>query len=488
MEDLILAIDQGTSSTKALLMNAHAQVIREGIADLETSYFANGYVEQEPYAILASVEKAVRACLEGIDIEQIKSIGISNQRETFVLWNAKGEPVFPAVVWACKRSTQICEDLKEQNDWIQAKTGLLIDPYFSGTKVLWILQNHPEIKEQIETGEIYFGTVDTWILYKLTEGKSYLTDLSNASRTLFFNLQTLDWDQEILHKWGLSQLNLPKLKRSSDNFGGTHLFGLSKNPIQIGAMIGDSHASMFGETCFEEGDTKMTLGTGCSLLMSIGNSPKKSNNGLLSTIGWSTQNQVVFAWEGAIVACGSMIEWLKNSLKVIEDVKQTAAIADSVKSEQGVFLVPSFSGMGAPFWQMDRKASFVGMTFGTSPAHLVKATLESVAFQIKAVIDAMESDFGKPIQQVAMHGGLSKNTFVQNCLSELIAANIQVQDNPNISAQGAAFLAGLQAGIYSDLFELKQKIKIQTLQKQSKNTTLLQQFEEWKNIIHTNTY
>lgn len=488
MEDLILAIDQGTSSTKALLMNAQATVVSEGISDLETTYFPNGLVEQDPYAILASVEKAVRACVEGIEIEKIKSIGISNQRETFVLWNAKGEPVFPAVVWACKRSTQICDDLKEQNEWIQEKTGLIIDPYFSGTKLLWILENHPQIKTELEQGNLFFGTVDTWLLFKLTNGKSYFTDLTNASRTLFLNLKTLTWDKDILTTWGLKNLNLPTLKRSSDDFGSTDLFGLSKNPIQIGAMIGDSHASMFGETCFEEGDTKMTLGTGCSLLMSVGESPKKSSNGLLSTIGWSTQNQVVFAWEGAIVACGSMIEWLKNSMKVIEDVKQTAAIADSVKDEQGIFLVPSFSGMGAPFWQMDRKASFVGMTFGTSPAHLVKATLESIAFQIKAVIDAMESDLGKPILQIAMHGGLSKNSFVQKSLNELIAATIQIQDNPNISAQGAAFLAGLQAGIYSDLFELKQKIKIQTLQKQSKNTALLQQFEEWKNIIHTNTF
>ena len=487
MEELILAIDQGTSSTKALLMNASAEVVQQATADLETSYFPNGFVEQEPYAILKSVEESVKKCVKGIDLTRIKSIGISNQRETFVLWNQAGEPVFPAVVWACKRSTQICETLKEQNVWIQEKTGLLIDPYFSGTKVLWILQNHPETKKAIESGEIYFGTVDTWILFKLTNGRSYFCDLTNASRTLFFNLKNLDWDQEILQKWGLENLHLPQVKRSSDEFGTTDLFGLSKTAIHIGSMIGDSHASMFGETCFEEGDTKMTLGTGCSMLMSVGFKPKKSKNGLLSTIGWSTQEQVVYAWEGAIVACGSMIEWLKNSLKLVEDIKDTASIAQSVEGDTGVFLVPSFSGLGAPFWQMDRKASFVGMTFGTSPAHLVKATLESIAFQIKSVIDAMEADLGHPIQQIAMHGGLSKNTFVQNCLSELIEAKILVQDNPNISAQGAAFLAGLQAGIFSDLSELKQKINTQIVEKKDKHSDLPKVYQEWKHIIKTNT-
>ncbi len=487
MEDLILAIDQGTSSTKALLLNADAKVVGEGLADLETSYFPNGHVEQDPYAILKSVEEAVKSCVKGIEINRIKSIGISNQRETFVLWNKAGEPVFPAVVWACKRSTQICEELQHQNEWIQSKTGLLIDPYFSCTKVLWIIQNHPEIKQAIEKGEIYFGTVDSWILYQLTDGKSYACDLTNASRTLFFNIHTLDWDKEILHKWGLQNLHLPQLKRSSDDFGSTQLFGLSEKPIPVGAMIGDSHASMFGETCFEEGDTKMTLGTGCSMLMSVGSQPKKSTNGLLSTIGWCTKDQVVYAWEGAIVACGSMVEWLKNSLKIIDNVKETASIAESVKYDSGVFLIPAFSGLGAPFWQMDRKASFVGMTFGTQPAHLVKATLESIAFQIKAVIDAMESDLGSPIQQIAMHGGLSKNTFVQACVSELIEAKIELQDNPNISAQGAAFLAGLQAGVFSDLSELKQKINTQTIKKQNKRSDLQKVYQEWKNIIQTNS-
>lgn len=487
MEDLILAIDQGTSSTKALLMNAKAEVVRQAQAPLETTYFPDGRVEQDPYAILKSVEMAVLTCLEGIQPSQIKSIGISNQRETFVLWDETGKPVFPAVVWACKRSTKICEDVKEQQDWIQEKTGLVIDPYFSGTKLLWILQHNPEIKRSMDQGKIYFGTIDTWILYHLTNRQSYYCDITNASRTLLFNLTTLTWDQEIIQHWGLEKLHLPGLKHSSDHFGFSDLFGWSNTPIPIGAMIGDSHASMFGETCFQEGDTKMTLGTGCSMLMNIGNQPRKSNNGLLSTIAWSHQGQVVFAWEGAIVACGSMMDWLKNTLHIVDNVGKSAEMAYAVQMDSDVYLIPAFSGLGAPFWQMDRKASWHGLTFGTGPEHLVKATLDSIVFQIKAVVDAMEADLGKPIQQISMHGGLSQNTYVQECLSSLIKAKIQIQDNHHISAQGAAFLAGLQVGIFSDMDQLKRLIRTQPLSPILNQSRISMNYQTWKDIIQTKT-
>jgi glycerol kinase len=488
MEDLILAIDQGTSSTKALLMNVRGEVVAEGLADLETTYFPNGHVEQDPLALMQSVESAVKACLSGIDPKNIKGIGISNQRETFVLWDAEGKPLSPAVVWACKRSTAICEKLQDQNDWIKSRTGLLIDPYFSGTKVLWLLENDPSLHESLEAGELYFGTVDTWILFQLTQGRSYACDLTNASRTLFFNLESLTWDTEILANWGLSSLHLPALKRSSDDFGQTDLFGLAPDGIPVVAMIGDSHASMFGETCFTEGDTKMTLGTGCSLLVHVGNTPRVSTQGLLSTIAWSTQGEVAYAWEGAIVACGSMMEWLKKDMGILDDVRASASIAESVEGEPGVFIVPAFSGLGAPFWQMDRKASFVGMRFGTKPAHLIKATLESIAFQIKAVVDAMEADFGTGIQQIAMHGGLSKNLYVQKCLQCLLSAPIQQQDNPHISAQGAAFLAGLQLGIYPNLKALKQLIRAQSLAPITSKHAIQQAYATWKELIETNTY
>ncbi len=478
----ILAIDQGTSSTKAIIFDEKGRVVKKATADLKTEYFANGFVEQDPQDILDSVQEACAECFDAIPSANIACLGISNQRETFVLWDKNGNPVHPAIVWACKRSTEICDEIKDQEPWLKERTGLVVDPYFSGTKLLWVLKHKPEIKDRIEKGEIYFGTIDTWLLYKLTHGKSYFTDHSNASRTLFFNLRQLVWDTDILEKWDLKGLHLPEIKSSSDDFGQTDVFGLANTKIPITAMIGDSHASMFGETCFQKGDTKMTLGTGSSLLMHIGPEPTTSNKGLLSTIGWSTKHEVAYAWEGAIVACGSMVEWLK-SLNLISNAQETEAMALSVEEPSEVYLVPAFSGLGAPFWQMNRKASFHGITFGTTNTHLAKATLESICYQIKAVIDAMQNDLGQPIQQVAMHGGLAKNKFIQSGLNELLDSDIKIQENLDISAQGAAFLAGLQGGIFKDLKEIKALMQTQTLKKGQESYRLKQKYGHWMGLV-----
>lgn len=478
----ILAIDQGTSSTKALLFDQQGKVVKKATADLHTDYYSDGRVEQRALDIIKSVEKACADVLQGVDKSRVSCIGISNQRETFVLWDKNGNPIYPAVVWACKRSNNICEKIKAQEPWLNKKTGLIIDPYFSGTKLLWILENEPEIKPQIDKGEVYFGTVDTWLLYTLTKGKEFATDHTNASRTLFFNIKDLQWDAEILQKWQLENLKLAEVKSSSAFYGKTDLFALMASEIPITAMIGDSHAAMFGETCFEKGETKMTLGTGCSMLMHVGNQPKASTNGLLSTIGWSTDDTVAYAWEGAIVACGSMIEWLK-SLNIIAKVEETEAMANEVAHDSEVFLVPGFSGLGAPFWQMDRKASFHGITFGTTNEHIVAATLETICFQIKAVIDAMEGDLGHVVPIIAMHGGLSKNKFVKKGLAELLSSTISIQQNLDVSAQGAAFLAGLSIGIFRDLRELKSLIAKKELEENEKSNTLTNKFQHWLTLI-----
>ncbi|MEA1787077.1 glycerol kinase GlpK [Arenibacter sp. GZD96] len=478
----ILAIDQGTSSTKAILFDHKGKVVKKATAQLKTDYLPNGFVEQDPHDIVESVKAACSSCLGGIDTLKISSIGISNQRETFVLWDKNGKPVHKAIVWACKRSTAICDQLKDQEPWLKEKTGLVVDPYFSGTKLLWILKHKPEILKQITKKEIFFGTVDTWLLFKLTNGKSFYTDHSNASRTLFFNIHKLTWDSEIIEKWNLTGLQLPEIKASADDFGVTDLFGLLPKNIPVTAMIGDSHGAMFGETCFEKGDTKMTLGTGCSLLMHIGNKPLNSNERLLSTIGWSTKLEVVYAWEGAIVACGSMVEWLK-SLQIISNAEETAAMAMGVGEPSDIYLVPAFGGLGAPFWQMNRKASIHGLTFGTRNEHLVKATLESISFQIKAVVEAMQKDLKFPIKQIAMHGGLSKNEFIRLSLSDLLDATIQTQDNVDISAQGAAFLAGLQVGIFKDLKEIKSLVHLQTLKKNKTHSAINEKYDKWRILI-----
>jgi len=478
----ILAIDQGTSSTKALVFDQKAQLVSKNTAPLETIYPHKDWVEQNPEAIYQSVLNAV----ESLDLSEVKSIGISNQRETFVLWDKQGTVVHNAVVWSCKRSIALCENLQDQSDWIQEKTGLCIDPYFSGTKLLWIAQNDPALHKRIQKSEIYFGTIDTWLLYKLTNGASYATDTTNASRTLLFNIHQLDWDQEIIEKWGLSGIKLPKVNPSAAYFGETNFEGRVNRMIPITAMIGDSHAALFGEGCFKKGATKMTLGTGCSILSNIGLSAKKSKNRMLTTIAYSTQKETVYAWEGAIVSCGSMVEWLKDTLGIIKTADQTEPMAFEAQ-ECALYLIPAFSGLGAPFWQMNRKASLVGMNLGTTKNQIVRATLESICFQIVAVIDAMKKDLGEE-DALAMNGGLSKNKYVRHGLKELLNTSIEIQENQDISGFGAALLSGLQQGNFQSLEEIKTFIQKEKMVSNTTDPHLKDRYKKWKEIIDRNAF
>lgn len=479
----ILAIDQGTSSTKAIVFDVNGEVIAKGVASLTTNYLSNGFVEQDPYDIIESVKAACVDCLQNIDISLLVSIGISNQRETFVLWDEKGSPVIPAIVWACKRSVSICETLISQKEMIHEKTGLPLDPYFSATKLLWCIKEDPVLHQRIRNGEIYFGTIDTWLLYNLSNGQSYATDYTNACRTMFFNIHSLTWDQTLLKQWDLIGLHFPEVRYSAASFGSTDLFSMLDRQVPISAMMGDSHASLFGEVCFNEGDTKMTMGTGCSLLMNIGRKPKNSQNGLVTTIGYSTKDAIVYAWEGAIVSCGSMLEWLQHNMKLIDDVKKSDQIAFLIVKDTSLFLVPAFSGLGTPFWKMNAKASIHGMDFSTTPAHLIKATLESICFQIKAVIDAMEKDLGQTIGQIAMHGGLSKNQFIQSVLSNMIHASLCVQDNLDISSAGVAFMSGLQEGYYTSMDQIKQIVSVKHIDKSKLGINYSVKYSHWKQLI-----
>ena len=334
----ILAIDQGTSSTKSLVFDEAGQAVAKGSEALHTSYLDKGFVEQDAKGIYQNVLTSVKKCLSefekaGFDTNDIVSIGISNQRETFLLWDKEGKPLYNAVVWQCKRSVQICEDLKQKglSQIINQKTGLVIDPYFSATKLIWLVQNNETVKQALQNGNAFFGTIDTWLLYKLTDGKEYATDYTNASRTLLFNLHSLQWDDELINEFGLTGINLPAIKPSSAAFGETTLNGLLQNAIPVTALIGDSHAAAFGEGCFEKGTAKATLGTGCSILMNIGSKPVQSQNGMVTTICWSTERRIDYALEGVIVSCGATIEWLKNELNLFNDSKQTATMANAVK-------------------------------------------------------------------------------------------------------------------------------------------------------------
>lgn len=462
----ILAIDQGTSSTKTLLFNEQGKVVARGHEPLQTHYLADGFVEQDPEGIVQNVIASVKNCLEEfirqeLDVRDIKAIGISNQRETFVVWDKAGKPLYNAVVWQCKRSVAICERLKPlpvANE-IKTKTGLLVDPYFSGTKLMWLYENVAEVKQAIDKGEAFFGTIDTWLLYKFTNGQSYYTDHTNASRTLFFNIASLNWDEALMEAFQLQSLNLPRCVPSSFYFGETDLLGVLEQPIPITGMIGDSHAAAFGQACLGPGSAKATLGTGCSVMMNIGDQPKLSTTGMVTTICWSTEQQVCYALEGVIVTCGATIEWLKNEWELFNDSRETEAMATAVEDNQGVYLVPAFSGLGAPYWEMNRKASIHGLTFATNKNHLVRAALETIPYQIKDVIGAMEADAGLSLHQLMVDGGITGNRFVVQFLANQLNRKVVISGFPEVSALGAAYMAGLKAGVYTGLEQL-QKLKL----------------------------
>lgn len=449
-------------------------------------------MEQDPETIFQNVLASVKKCItqfieKGFDVNHIVSIGISNQRETFVVWDAHGKPLHNAVVWQCKRSVNICEQLKQQNltATINQKTGLVIDPYFSGTKLIWLCQHNETVQQAVKNGNAFFGTIDTWLLYKLTNGAAYATDYTNASRTLLFNLHTLQWDESLINEFNLTGIHLPEIKSSSATFGTTDCNGLFTKAIPITAMIGDSHAAAFGEGCFEKGMAKATLGTGCSILMNIGDKPVQSQNGMVTTICWSTTGRIDYALEGVIVSCGATIEWLKNELNLFSDSKDTAAMANAVADNGNVYLIPAFSGLGSPHWDMDRKASLTGMSFGTTKNHLVRAALESIPYQIKDVIVAMEKDAATPLKALMADGGITANQFVIQFLADLLQKEVATIGNPDVSALGAAYLAGLQSGVYTSIESLQQLNKEKTLYSPSvDNNRVNAGYTGWQNTIN----
>jgi glycerol kinase len=484
----ILSIDQGTSSTKSLIFDANANVLAKATEPLKTHYEANGFVEQNPEDIFENVLASVNACLQefeknGGNKNHIVTCGISNQRETFVVWDKLGKPLYNAVVWQCKRSIEICNQLKADGlePLIKERTGLIIDPYFSATKLIWLYQNEAKVKSGIDNGEAYFGTIDTWLLYKLTNRKQYLTDHTNASRTLFFNLQTLTWDKDILHAFGLSKLNLPKIQASSSEFGESTINQLFDKPIKTSAMIGDSHAAAFGEGCFTPGTAKATLGTGCSVLMNIGEKPTPSKNGMVTTVCWSAKDRVDYALEGVIVSCGATVEWLKNELGLFKNSLETEAMAQQVSDNSGVYLIPAFSGLGAPHWDMERKAEIVGLNFNSNKNHIVRAALESVAYQLKDVILAMEEDSGTSLSALMVNGGMTQNEFLMQLIADTLECQLNKGSTPDVSALGAGLLAGLTVGIYKDMDSIK---FIRTVFKSyTPQETLTEHYKQWLGYV-----
>ncbi|MBN2509557.1 MAG: glycerol kinase GlpK [Spirochaetales bacterium] len=490
MAELILAVDQGTSGSKAIVFNREGDILCDGRSPLRTSFPQEGFVEQDPEELFSSVISAVKNACEELEtkdynLSDISCCGISNQRETFLVWDKKGNPLTNAVVWQCKRSVSICRELHENEEepFLRKKTGLFLDPYFSGTKLIWLYRNDEKIKSAVDNGEAYFGTVDTWLLYKLTGGKSYKTDYTNASRTLLFNLRELRWDQEILERYNLSGLNLPEIHPSSHNFGTTDFFGAFNEDITITAMIGDSHAAAFGERCFKKGTAKATMGTGASILLNTGTMVDPEKTSMVSTICWSTGDEIAYALEGIIVSCGSTLNWLSKKLGLFETGEEATEIAESIEDTANVFLIPAFSGLGAPWWKMDQKASIQGLTFGTDYRHIIRAGLESIVFQVTDVLSAMEKDSGIVLTSLKIDGGVSSSTFVTRALADLNNAKIMRCRLGEASALGAAFLAGLNTGIYKSMEELIVRDEAYELIHSNENEQIKRSYFKWYSIL-----
>jgi glycerol kinase len=462
-DNFILAIDQGTSGTKTVIFNSQGEIVAKAAEPLKSYFPRPGFVEQDPLEIYQNVLSSLKACLKDFterasgNVKDITCCGISNQRETFVLWDSSGNPLYNAVVWQCKRPVEICNRLKgtEIEEKVRESTGLIIDPYFSGTKLIWLYENDARIKNAIDAGQAYFGTIDTWLLFKLTKGDCYFTDHTNASRTLLFNINDLQWDTNLLEKFNLGNINLPEVQSSSYTYGQTDFEGLLPDKINISAMVGDSHAAAFGEGCFWPGMAKATMGTGSSILLNTGPERIKSNQGMVATICWSVPERVAYALEGIIVTCGATINWLRDQLGLFAESKQTEQMALSLEDNHGVYLVPAFSGLGAPHWKMNSRAAILGLTFGCDKNHVVRAALESIPYQIKDVIAAMEKDSKINLKELRVDGGITANKFIMQFLADLLQTNVVNIGLEEVSALGAAYLAGLEVGIFKDINQLE---------------------------------
>jgi len=459
MKNYIMALDQGTTSSRCIIFDKSGNIITVSQKEFDNYYPKAGWVEQDPKDIWESQISVAKTAMEKLGMDganQIAAIGITNQRETTIVWDKNtGEPVYNAIVWQCRRTAETCEKISDWFERIKEKTGLRIDPYFSATKLAWILEHVEGARERAEKGELLFGTVDTWLMWKLSGGKIHATDYSNASRTMMYNIHTLDWDDEILELFHIPRKILPKVQASSGVFGvcATEFFG---KEIPIAGVAGDQQASLFGQTCFSKGEVKNTYGTGGFLLMNTGENCVDSKQGLLTTIAWGLDGKVTYALEGSIFVAGAAIQWLRDKLQIIDDAAETEEIARSIENTDGVYMVPAFSGLGAPYWDPYARAAIVGMTQGTECSHIVRATLESLAYQTVAVMQAMQEDAGIPITGLKVDGGACANDFLLEFQSDLLNLCLERPQCIETTALGAAYLAGLGVGYYKNREEILQ--------------------------------
>lgn len=462
LKKYIVALDQGTTSSRAVIFDREQNIV--GLAQREyTQYYPKeGWVEHDPMEIYASQYGVLIDALlmSGVSVEEVAAIGITNQRETTIVWEkATGRPIYNAIVWQCRRTASICKELKEKgyDQLIREHTGLLPDAYFSGTKIRWILDHVPGAQEKAEAGELLFGTVDSWLIWKLTGGLVHATDYTNASRTMLFNIHTLRWDEEILKILNLPKCMLPEPRPSSGIFGMAQINGY---PVPIAGSAGDQQAALFGQTCFSKGEAKNTYGTGCFLLMNTGNKPVLSRSGMLTTLAASAGGEVQYALEGSVFTAGSVVQWLRDEMRFITDASDSDYYAAKVKDSGGVYMVPAFNGLGAPHWDMFARGMLIGITRGTKRSHIIRACMEAIAYQSKDLLDAIQADVGAEFSELRVDGGASANEFLMQFQADIIGKPVCRPVVRETTALGAAYLAGLAVQFWNSLEELKALGKI----------------------------
>lgn len=456
----ILSIDQGTTSTRAIIFDHDSNIIAMASEEITQIYPHPGWVEHNPNQIWVSVLAVMaRVLLEAnIKPQDIAAVGITNQRETTIVWDkTTGQPIHNAIVWQSRQTSSICDDLNQKGygPLFKSKTGLLIDAYFSGTKVKWILDNVPGAKEKAHKGDLLFGTIDTWLVYKMTGETVHVTDYTNASRTLLYNIHELKWDQEILDILGIPNTMLPKVKSSSEIYGYStphHFFGVQ---VPIAGIAGDQQAALFGQNCFDKGMVKNTYGTGCFMLMNTGDKPIVSEHGLLTTIAWGLDGKITYALEGSVFVGGSSVQWLRDGIKLIQSASETEKLALSLKSNEGVYIVPAFVGLGTPYWDSDARGAVFGLTRGTTKEHFARATLEAICYQSMDVLRAMEEDTKLPIKSFKVDGGATVNQFLMQFQSDILNLRVEQPKILETTALGAAYLAGLAVGFWKSVDDVK---------------------------------
>ena len=459
MKEYIVALDQGTSSSRAIVFNRKGEA--KAVCQKEfTQHFPQpGMVEHDPMEIWATEYAVMTEAVTSLGLggADIAAIGITNQRETTIVWDAAtGKPICNAIVWQDRRTSEYCDSLKEAGltEMIRSKTGLIIDAYFSGTKIRWILENVPGARERAERGELRFGTVDSWLVWNLTGGHEHVTDVSNASRTMLFNIHTLQWDAELLDILGVPLSMMPQVKSSSEVYGRTSLLG---EDVPVSGIAGDQQAALFGQMCTEQGAVKNTYGSGCFLLMNTGEKPIVSKNNLLTTIAWKLDGRVTYALEGSIFVAGSVVQWLRDGLGIIRSSSEVEALAASVSDAGGVYMVPALTGLGAPYWDQYAKGSIHGITRGTTAAHIARAALEGIAFQTMDIVSAMEKDAGVPLGELKVDGGASRNNLLMQFQSDMLGTKVVRPLVTETTALGAAYLAGLAVGFWKSIDEVKRQ-------------------------------